>query len=149
MIKLNTNLKLSIIIPMYNAEKYIGACLDSILDSDLPKNGYEIVIINDGSNDKSSQIAQGYASEYPNITYLSQKNQGQSTARNYGIRSCHGEYVWCVDADDKLISNQLLKVISTLEENRDLDILAIQLQNVTEDGEFYETARFCALSYQL
>ena len=58
MIKLNTNLKLSIIIPMYNAEKYIGACLDSILDSDLPQNGYEIVIINDGSNDKSSQIAQ-------------------------------------------------------------------------------------------
>ena len=138
MIKLNTNLKLSIIIPMYNAEKYIGDCLNSILDSDLPPNGYEIVIINDGSNDKSSQIAQGYASEYPNITYLSQENQGQSTARNYGIRSCHGEYVWCVDADDKLISNQLLKGISTLDENRDLDILAIQLQNVTEDGEFLE-----------
>ena len=108
--------KLSIIIPMYNAEKYIGICLDSILDSNLLKEEYEIVIVNDGSQDKSSEIAQDYASRYSNVAYLTQENQGQSTARNYGIKSCQGEYVWCVDADDKLISAQLPKLIDALDE---------------------------------
>ena len=130
--------KLSIIIPMYNAEKYIGICLDSILDSNLLKEEYEIVIVNDGSQDKSPEIAQDYASRYSNVTYLTQENQGQSTARNYGIKTCKGEYVWCVDADDKVISEQLPKIIEALNEYRNLDILAIQLQNVTEEGQYLD-----------
>ena len=130
--------KLSIIIPMYNAEKYIGICLDSILDSSLLKEEYEIVIVNDGSKDKSPEIAQDYASKYSNVTYLTQENQGQSTARNYGIKTCKGEYVWCVDADDKVISEKLPKIIEALDEYRDLDILAIQLQNVTEEGQYLD-----------
>ncbi len=130
--------KLSIIIPMYNAEKYIGICLDSILDSNLLKEEYEIVIVNDGSQDKSPEIAQDYASKYSNVTYLTQENQGQSTARNYGIKTCKGEYVWCVDADDKLISEQLPKIIDALDEYENLDILAVQLQNVTEEGQYLD-----------
>lgn len=130
--------KLSIIIPMYNAEKYIGICLDSILDSNLLKEEYEIVIVNDGSQDKSPEIAQDYASRYSNVTYLTQENQGQSTARNYGIKTCQGEYVWCVDADDKLISAQLPKLIDALDEYENLDILAVQLQNVTEEGKYLD-----------
>ena len=130
--------KLSIIIPMYNAEKYIGICLDSILDSNLLKEEYEIVIVNDGSQDKSPEIAQDYASRYSNVTYLTQENQGQSTARNYGIKTCQGEYIWCVDADDKVISEQLPKIIEALDEYRNLDILAIQLQNVTEEGQYLD-----------
>jgi glycosyltransferase len=130
--------KLSIIIPMYNAEKYIGICLDTILDSNLLKEEYEIVIVNDGSQDKSPKIAQDYAARYSNVTYLTQKNQGQSTARNYGIKTCKGEYVWCVDADDKVISEQLPKIIEALDEYKNLDILAIQLQNVTEEGQYLD-----------
>ena len=130
--------KLSIIIPMYNAEKYIGSCLDTILDSNLLKEEYEIVIVNDGSQDKSPKIAQDYAARYSNVTYLTQKNQGQSTARNYGIKTCKGEYVWCVDADDKVISEQLPKIIEALDEYKNLDILAIQLQNVTEEGQYLD-----------
>ena len=130
--------KLSIIIPMYNAEKYIGICLDSILDSNLLKEEYEIVIVNDGSQDKSPEIAQDYAARYSNVTYLTQENQGQSTARNYGIKTCQGEYVWCVDADDKLISAQLPKLIDALDEYENLDILAVQLQNVTEEGKYLD-----------
>ena len=130
--------KLSIIIPMYNAEKYIGICLDSILGSNLLKEEYEIVIVNDGSQDKSPEIAQNYAAKYSNVTYLTQENQGQSTARNYGIKTCKGEYVWCVDADDKVISEQLPKIIEALDEYRNLDILAIQLQNVTEEGQYLD-----------
>lgn len=130
--------KLSIIIPMYNAEKYIGICLDSILDSNLLKEEYEIVIVNDGSQDKSPEIAQDYASRYSNVTYLTQENQGQSTARNYGIKTCQGEYVWCVDADDKLISEQLPKIVWALDRYKNLDILAVQLQNVTEEGKYLD-----------
>lgn len=130
--------KLSIIIPMYNAEKYIGICLDSILGSNLLKEEYEIVIVNDGSQDKSPEIAQDYALRYSNVIYLTQENQGQSTARNYGIKTCQGEYVWCVDADDKLISEQLLKIIDALDEYKNLDILAVQLQNVTEGGQYLD-----------
>ena len=123
---------------MYNAEKYIGICLDSILGSNLLKEEYEIVIVNDGSQDKSPEIAQNYAAKYSNVTYLTQENQGQSTARNYGIKTCKGEYVWCVDADDKVISEQLPKIIEALDEYRNLDILAIQLQNVTEEGQYLD-----------
>ena len=130
--------KLSIIIPMYNAEKYIGICLDSILGSNLLKEEYEIVLVNDGSQDKSPEIAQNYAAKYSNVTYLTQENQGQSTARNYGIKTCKGEYVWCVDADDKVISEQLPKIIEALDEYKNLDILAIQLQNVTEEGQYLD-----------
>lgn len=123
---------------MYNAEKYIGICLDSILDSNLLKEEYEIVIVNDGSQDKSPEIAQDYASRYSNVTYLIQENQGQSTARNYGIKTCQGEYVWCVDADDKLISEQLPKIVGALDRYKNLDILAVQLQNVTEEGKYLD-----------
>ena len=123
---------------MYNAEKYIGICLDSILGSNLLKEEYEIVIVNDGSQDKSPEIAQNYAAKYSNVTYLTQENQGQSTARNYGIKTCKGEYVWCVDADDKVISEQLPKIIEALDEYKNLDILAVQLQNVTEGGQYLD-----------
>ena len=118
---------------MYNAEKYIGACLDSILDSDLLKEEYEIVIVNDGSRDNSPEIAQSYAAKYSNITYLSQENQGQSTARNYGIKTCKGEYVWCVDADDT-VSSQLKFVLDILSQYPKLDILSTWLKVVTEDN---------------
>ena len=123
---------------MYNAEKYIGICLDSILGSNLLKEEYEIVIVNDGSKDKSPEIAKGYSSKFSHVTYLTQENQGQSTARNYGIKTCKGEYVWCVDADDKVISEQLPKIIEALDEYKNLDILAIQLQNVTEEGQYLD-----------
>ena len=136
--ELKFDLMLSIIIPMYNAEKYIEECLDSILNSNLPKKLYELVIVNDGSKDKSPEIAQNYAAKYSNVTYLTQENQGQSTARNYGIKTCKGEYVWCVDADDKVISEQLPKIIEALDEYKNLDILAIQLQNVTEGGQYLD-----------
>ena len=127
--------KLSIIIPMYNAEKYIGICLDSILGSNLLKEEYEIVIVNDGSQDKSPEIAQNYAAKYSNVTYLTQENQGQSTARNYGIKTCNGEYVWCVDADDA-VEKDIIGILYLLKENPSIDILGIQLKDVDEDYTF-------------
>lgn len=120
---------------MYNAERYIGTCLDSILNAGLPDGQYEIVVVNDGSKDSGPEIAQKFAEDYPHITYLSQENQGQSTARNNGIRNCHGEYVWCVDSDDKL-NNDAKQIIPLLNSYSVLDILAVRLHDVYEDGSF-------------
>ncbi|EGN57685.1 glycosyltransferase [Hallella multisaccharivorax DSM 17128] len=125
--------QLSVIIPMYNAEKYIGACLDSILSSGLQRDTYEMIVVNDGSTDKGPEIVQDYAARYDHITYLTQENQGQSTARNFGICQCHGEYVWCVDADDK-VNDEAARVPFLLKAYPDIDILAVQLQDTAEDG---------------
>lgn len=127
--------KLSIIIPMYNAEKYIGNCLDSVFGSDLPASSYEVVVVNDGSADKGPVIVAEYIKDHPNLSYYCQENQGQSTARNYGIRVAKGEYVWCVDADD-MLDKHLVPILELLNENRELDILAVQLKQVKEDGTF-------------
>lgn len=127
--------KISFIVPLYNAEKYIGDCLDSILNSDLPHDIYEIVVIDDGSKDKGPDIVKHYQDKCKQITLLSQSNQGQSVARNYGIKESKGEYIWCVDADDQM--NGSLKCVSdTLYAHQSLDILAWRLKQVKEDGTF-------------
>lgn len=120
---------------MYNAEKYIANCLDSILNSDLPKDEYEVIIVNDGSTDNGPTIAQKYISEHENFMYLTQENQGQSVARNKGIELCNGEYIWFVDADD-MISHNVTEVFQQLLDNNTLDILAFRLKIVTENGHF-------------
>ncbi len=116
---------------MYNAELYIGDCLDSILNSDLEVGSYEIVIVNDGSKDHCPDIAREYSEKYSNILYLDQSNQGQSAARNNGIQHCHGEYIWCVDSDDKT-SGKLADVVKLLKQNPSLDILSFYWQLVDE-----------------
>ena len=126
--------KLSIIVPMYNAEKYIGTCLDSILESNLPKDNYEIVIVNDGSKDKGPDIVHSYITQHSNISYYTQENQGQSAARNQGIKVAKGEYIWCVDSDDKLDKN-LNIVLEELKRHNHIDILAVQLKKVSEQNE--------------
>lgn len=126
--------KLSIIIPMYNAEKYIENCLDSILNSDLPKDEYEVIIINDGSKDNSPEIAQKYVEKHKNFKYLTQENQGQSVARNYGIKECNGKYIWFVDADD-MVSSNIYRAYSKIFRNDSLDILEFKAKYITEDNK--------------
>lgn len=130
--------KLSVIIPMYNAELYIGDCLDSILNSDLEVGSYEIVVVNDGSKDKGPNIAREYSEKYPNILYIDQTNQGQSVARNNGIQHCHGEYIWCVDSDDKT-TGKLAEVVDLLNQNPNLDILSFGWQLVDEQLNLLST----------
>jgi len=91
---------LSIIIPVFNIEKYLPACLDSIvyqIDNDI-----EVIIVNDGSTDKSGTIADQYAFSYDYIKVIHQANQGVSVARNRGLLKARGDYVWFVDGDDYL-----------------------------------------------
>ena len=101
---------LSLIIPAYNVEKYIETCLISCANQDLPKSEYEIIVINDGSQDASLQIAELIAGKEPNIKILSQNNQGQGVARNNGLEVATGDYIWFVDSDDWIEKNCLSSI---------------------------------------
>ena len=118
---------------MYNAEKYIANCLDSILNSNLPKDVYEIIIIDDGSSDSGPVIAQQYSNKYDNILYLTQENQGQSVARNYGIVVSRGDYVWCVDADD-MVDGDFTECLTSLQEFPEIDIIAFEAKMLYDNG---------------
>lgn len=104
--------KVSIIIPIYNSEKYLKRCLDSVLEQNY--SNIEIILINDGSTDKSIDIIKSYLS-HPKIILLNQENQGQSIARNNGIKIASGKYITFLDSDDWINKNyigNLYKAIS-------------------------------------
>ncbi|MBO4812787.1 glycosyltransferase [Candidatus Saccharibacteria bacterium] len=96
----NQEPKVSIVVPIYNTEKYLKACLDSIT-SQTYKN-LEIILVDDGATDDSGKIADKYAKKDSRITVIHQENQGQSTARNNGIKKATGDYISFIDADDKI-----------------------------------------------
>lgn len=106
-------MKLSIIIPVYNVEKYLVKCLDSCVYQKVDKNEYEIVVVNDGSTDGSGLILQTYDWKGCNHTLIEQKNQGLSVARNTGASAAKGDYIWFVDSDD-WISDDSLSIIFPL-----------------------------------
>ena len=109
--------KLSIIIPAYNAEKYINECIDSILrNSQNSLNQTEIIIINDGSTDHTLEKLEKYK-EYKNIHIYITKNQGVSAARNYGIKLAKGNWITFIDADDKVTEGFIDEHINKLKDN--------------------------------
>ncbi len=95
---LATDVKISIIIPVYNSEKYLEQCLDSVINQSL--KDIEIICINDGSTDESYQILEDYSKKDNRIIIISQDNQGISVARNQGIKKAVGEYIAFLDSDD-------------------------------------------------
>lgn len=128
---------LSIIVPLYNSEKYLPKCLDSLLNQDIPAVDYEIILVNDGSPDGSLKLAEEYASRYPNIIVLSQTNKGTSGARNTGIRHATGEYLYFVDPDDYILKNSLKEPLARMDEES-LDVLRF---GYTEVDEQYQPTR--------
>ena len=95
---------LSIIIPIYNAEKVLKRTLDSILNQGLYDDEWELILVNDGSTDNSLSICKDYQSKYPSlIKFISQKNSGVSSARNIGIMTAKGKFIYFMDADDYLM----------------------------------------------
>lgn len=108
--------ELSIVIPVYNNERFLKFCLDSVLlYQDLSKDLYEVIIVNDGSTDNSLNIMKTYASNYNNLTIIHQKNSGVSVARNKGMEIASGKYIWFVDGDDFVKANCLELVLKNLK----------------------------------
>lgn len=112
---------LSIILPVYNVEKYLDKCLDSLVNQTI--NNYEIIVVNDGTKDKSQEIIDKYVNKYPNIIRsFIKENGGLSDARNYGIERCKSKYISFVDGDDFLSDDYVETSLNKMEVD-DLDIL--------------------------
>ena len=110
---------ISIIIPIYNNEKFISRCLDSIINQTYKK--IEIIIVNDGSTDKSLDVISKYEKKDNRIKVINKKNEGVSIARNIGIESSKGDYITFVDADDWLELDAIEKLyIEITEKNVDV-----------------------------
>jgi len=114
-------MKLSIIVPAYNAGKYIGNCIESIEGSSLSKEDFEIVVVNDGSTDNTDDCVLGKMLEYKNIILVETNDEGVSVARNRGLERAEGEYVAFVDADDVVKPDMFGKLLKVSEE-ADADI---------------------------
>lgn len=98
---------LSIIIPVYNVEVYVEACLESLYQQGIREEDFEVILINDGSTDNSLQIITDIKKRHTNIIIITQENQGLSISRNQGIIQATGEFILFVDSDDLLIPNTL------------------------------------------
>lgn len=111
-------IKLSIIIPVYNKEKYLDDCINSLLN--IREFTYEIILVDDGSVDRSLSICNLYSEKYDHIISIAQKNQGVSAARNTGIANASGELITFIDADDFVGPTFGKQIISALETEADL-----------------------------
>ena len=106
---------LSIIVPVYNSELYIEQCIESLLNQDIDKNNYEIIIINDGSTDGSLRCIENLRNKNRNIIVHTQKNKGLGAVRNKGILLSKGKYIYFIDSDDYIVHNTFKLLINYLE----------------------------------
>jgi glycosyltransferase involved in cell wall biosynthesis len=124
---------ISVIIPVYNVEQHISECLESIV-AQTYKN-IEIIVVNDGSTDKSEEIIKSYLEKFKNINYIYQENKGVSEARNLGLKNAKGEYILFVDSDDFLDKNMIEKMYNNANKYQSDVVISGHIR-------FYETQSF-------
>lgn len=123
-------MKLSVVIPYYNADKWIGRMLESLLQQDLPPEEYEIIVVDDGSKNEP-KVLKAYAARYTNIRYIRQENSGPGGARNTGIKAAQGEYIFFCDSDD-FIAENVLGGLCEIAHSRKVDMLFHQIRRIPE-----------------
>ena len=133
---MTSNVKVSVIVPVYNVEKYLKDCLDSVVNQTL--EDIEIICVNDGSTDNSLAILEDYAEKDSRIKIITQENKGLGGARNTGLYHANGEYISFIDSDDWIELNTFEELYN-MSKNLDLDMLMFQMKvfNI-ETGEFIE-----------
>lgn len=140
--------KISVIIPMYNREKQIQRCLDSILLQNM--EDMEIIVVDDGSTDNSAKKVEEYTKRFPQrITYLYKENSGVADTRNYGIENAKGEYILFVDSDDYIEFDLLATLKKYMYEG--VEIIKFKLQKVNENKRILEKVNgpiFCYINGQ-
>lgn len=126
-------MRFSIIIPVYNVEKYIRKCMESVMNQTF--RDFEVIVVDDESPDNSMQIVAEFAETYPGmITMIHQKNTRLGGARNRGVREARGEYLLFIDSDDYVSTDMLERVDAQLKAH-DCDILVFKYRMVTPEGE--------------
>lgn len=124
--------KISVIVPVYNTEKYLGKCLESLIKQEY-KN-LEIIIVNDGSTDDSALIIDSFSAKYSNILVVAQENRGLSEARNTGIAKASGDYIAFVDSDDYVERAYFVHLMEAAEK-ADADMVICGYKMVDEKGK--------------
>ena len=125
---------ISIIVPIYNTEKYLRQCLDSILNQTY--TNFEVLLVNDGSTDSSGMICQEYVENDSRFRYFEKENGGASSARNLGLERSGGAYITFIDSDDWVEQNYLDVLYTALKEN-DTDVAISTYKRFAQDGVFY------------
>lgn len=123
---------ISVIVPIYNAEKYLNKCIDSICNQSYKK--FEIILIDDGSIDSSSLICNKYVNKNKNIKVIHKKNDGPAAARNDGIKISEGEFVFFIDADDYIENNAFELLINAYQKNK-ADIIVGNFKKIKDGRE--------------
>ena len=138
-------MKYSFIVPIYNVEKYLKKCIDSLLAQTY--GSFEIILVDDGSTDSSGAIADEYAGKYSEIIrVIHQSNTGQGGARNAGITVASGDYLFMVDSDD-YVSENMLEILDGYLEKYNCDILIFNYIEVKKNGEQQIQCLHKAVSY--
>lgn len=138
----------SVIIPVYNTEKYLQRCVDSVIGQQ--EVTIEIILVDDGSNDTSPIICDDYAQKYPFITAIHIQNSGPATAKNEGLRIAKGNYIALTDSDDKMEPLMLYKMVSAGYEH-DADIICCNYKQIDEQGHvsyLYSTNKSYVLNHE-
>jgi len=129
-------MKLSIIVPIYNVEKYITKCLESL--SNQKMKDIEVILVNDGSTDSSESIIFDYLKNHKNINilYFKKENGGLSDARNFGIKRAIGKYITFIDSDDYIEEDLFINLEKYMEQ--DIDVIKFKMKTVDENGNILE-----------
>lgn len=133
--KYNINNKISVIVPVYNGEKYIRECLDSIVNQTLGIENIEVIIVDDSSIDNSVDIINEYVSKYPSFKLIKQQtNQGSGPARNLGLKYVTNDFVTYLDCDDKISLNAYEKALEIFESDNDVDLVMYKWEEFDDRG---------------
>ena len=139
-------MKISIIIPNYNYEKFISRTIESIIMQDYPN--IEIIIVDDGSSDNSFDIISKYLAKYPDkIKAIKQQNMGQANAINTGLRQAEGEIIGWINSDDTYCKNSLDKVMNVFEHYPDIDIVYGNINIINTNDEYISSLKHYKFSY--
>lgn len=125
-------MKLSVIVPVYNVEEYIRPCIESIFSQGLDEDDFEVVIVNDGTPDKSMEVIADIIEAHQNIRVINQENLSLSVARNNGIAAAKGEYILMPDSDDLLIENSL-KALLEIALKTKADLVVADFLEMTDE----------------
>ena len=139
-------MKLSVIVPVYNAEKYLNSTIENILKQTF--TDFELILIDDGSTDSSGQLCDKWSQKDSRIKVIHQKNMGVSEARNSGLRIAQGEYIAFVDNDD-LINPQMYEILISIAEKESADIVMSKECEVTEDSIIFEKYSIPDIEYEI
>ena len=133
-------MKISLLIPVYNAGDFIHKCLKSILNQNTSFE-HEVVLVDDGSTDKSLEIIKAYQLEYSNIVLIQQENSGSAIARNTALKHAKGEFLWFIDQDDFIESDVLSKIYHILNTDSP-EVVLMGWKHINSDGEILSQTKY-------